>query len=106
MPPPGSPAELVMVMVWQMKQEIGFYAHHVLVQATANPEDGDAVQAAWKRFRNALFPHHEAETQKSDSDAMDALKQAIEEGPLAISALAPMVQSKMAVLRDKLKSKE
>ena len=57
-PPPGSPLESVFILVWQMRQDIEYYAHRVLVQAAIEIKDGGKAAAdAWQKYTDVFFPH-------------------------------------------------
>lgn len=95
MPAPGTPLESMMIIVWQMREDITFYAHQALTQATANAEDGDAVKKAWDAFVDASFPWQAEELNKADAAAMEVLRKVVAEGPLHVIPLMPLVNSKL-----------
>lgn len=84
-----------MIIVWQMRQDVHFYAQQALTQAAANAEDADAIKKAWDSFVDACFPWQAVELKKADAAAMDILRRVISEGPLAVTPLMPMVNSRM-----------
>jgi len=95
-PPPGSPLESVMILVWQMRRDIEYYGTRCLVQAELDiKDDGKAVQDAWKQYTDAFFPHVKSKRDIGDKSAMDVLMKEVKKGGLAVRPLQPLVKSKI-----------
>jgi|GEM_PF-4710105 len=95
-PPPGSPLESVLILVWQMRQEIEYYATRALVQAAVETDDdGKAVQDAWKDFSEAFFPHIKGKRDMGDKAALAMLMKEVQKGGFRVKPLMPLVKSKL-----------
>lgn len=95
-PPPGSPLESVMILVWQMRQDIEYYATRVLVQAAIDIEDnGKAVQDAWKAYTDVFFPQVKGKRDRGDKAALASLMKEVKKGGLRVRPLMTLVKSKM-----------
>jgi hypothetical protein len=101
-PPPGSPMESVMILVWQMRQEIDFYTVRAIIQSEADDsKDGKPTQDAWKAVVDAFYPYMKEQRRKSDLAAMNFLKREVARGAFRIRPLVPVVKSRLAQRRKK-----
>lgn len=95
-PPPGSPLESVLILVWQMRQEIEYHSTRALVQAAVDAgDDGKSVQDAWKDFTDAFFPHIKGKRDMGDKAALAMLMKEVQQGGLRVKPLMPLVKSKI-----------
>lgn len=102
-PPPGSPLESILILVWQMRQDIEYYATRALVQAAIDIEDGGkAADEAWKKYTDAFFPHVKGRRDMGDKAALAMLMREVKKGGLRVRPLQPLVKSKLHSKRIKL----
>ena len=94
-PPPGSPVESVMLLVWRMRQDRDYNATRALVQAAIDPDQGKSTQDAWAEFSDAFYPYLKAQKKKGDKAAIDFLMREVARGPLKIIPLVPLVKSRL-----------
>lgn len=85
-----------MILVWQMRQDIEYYATRVLVQAAIDIEDnGKAVQDAWKAYTDVFFPQVKGKRDRGDKAALASLMKEVKKGGLRVRPLMTLVKSKM-----------
>lgn len=95
-PPPGSPMESVMILVWQMRQDIEYYGTRALVQAAIDIQDGGkAADEAWKKYTDAFYPHVKGRREMGDKAALAMLMREVKKGGLKVRPLQPLVKSKL-----------
>lgn len=85
-----------MILVWQMRQDIEYYATRALVQAAVETDDeGKAVQEAWKSYTDAFFPHVKGRREMGDKAALAALMKEVKKGGLRVRPVQSLVKSKL-----------
>jgi hypothetical protein len=85
-----------MILVWQMRQDIEYYATRALVQAAIDIEDGGkAANEAWKQYTDAFFPHVKNRRDFGDKAALAMLMKEVKKGGLKVRPLMPLVKSKL-----------
>jgi len=97
-PAPGTPLESVMLLVWRMRQDIEFQRTRVTINAIlASAAQGDNVQAAnkelqdaWQDYLDESYPYQKGQRTKTDSAAIEFLKQEVAKGPLTVTPLQPV----------------
>jgi hypothetical protein len=94
-PPPGSPVESVMLLVWRMRQDREYNAIRVFVQAAIDPDQGKSTQDAWKEFSDTFFPYLKGQKRRGDKAAIDYLMKEVSRGPLTVKPLVPLVKSRL-----------
>lgn len=94
-PKPGSPMESVLLLVWQMRQEIEYYAVRAVVQASIDPDEGKSTQDAWKSFTEQFYPYLMEQVKRGDRAAVEYLVKEVKKGPLRVIPLMPLVKSRM-----------
>jgi hypothetical protein len=104
-PPPGSPLESLLILVWHMRQEAHFFEVRAIVQGLID-DKGEETEKAWKMFGDKLFPFQKAERHKSDLAALEYLKREIDKGPLVVKPMVPIVKSRLKSKRVHRHAKE
>ena len=95
-PPPGSPLESIMILVWQMRQDIEYYGNRVLVQAAIEIKDGGkAASEAWQKFTDVFYPHVKGKRDRGDKAALASLMREVAKGGLKVRPLHSLVRSKL-----------
>ena len=94
-PPPGSPVESVMLLVWRMRQECEYNALRALVQSAIDPDQGKSTQDAWTAFSDSFYPYLTEQKRKGDKAALDYLMREVARGPLKIIPLVPLIKSRL-----------
>lgn len=95
-PPPGSPLESVLILVWQMRQDIEYYSTRCLVQAAIDVQDGGkAANEAWKEYTDAFFPHVKGKRSHGDQAALSMLMKEVKKGGLSVRPMEPLMKSKI-----------
>lgn len=94
-PPPGSPVESIILLVWRMRRDYEYNGVRAIVQAAVNPDDGKSTQDAWAEYTNAMFPYLGEQKRRSDKAALDYLMKEVARGPLSIKPLVPLVKSRL-----------
>jgi hypothetical protein len=88
--------ESVLILVWQMRQDIEYYETRALVQAAVGvDDDGKAVQEAWKAYTDSFFPHVKGRRDRGDKAALTALMKEVKKGGLRVRPVQSLVKSKL-----------
>lgn len=92
-----------MILVWQMRQDIEYYATRALVQAAIDIEDGGkAASEAWAKYSDVFYPHVKKRRDLGDKAALAMLMKEVRKGGLRVRPLQPLVKSKLHSKRIKL----
>lgn len=94
-PKPGSPVESLLILVWQMRQEIEFHALRVLVQGAVDPDQGKSTIEAWGEFGEHFYPYLKNHQKRSDQIALESLYKEIKKGGLKVIPLSPLIKSRL-----------
>lgn len=87
-----------MLLVWRMRQDIEFQKTRVMVNAmVASAAQGDNIQAAnkelqeaWQDYLDEVYPYQKGQRNRTDSAAIEFLKQEVAKGPLTVTPLQPV----------------
>lgn len=101
-PEPGSPLELVFLMIWKMRQQIEFQKSRVTVQALLAQKgvEDKHVKEAFEDLKDAFFPYDKNARRTDLKKMREAMYSELARGPLSITALSDpnqkKIQSKLA----------
>ena len=94
-PPPGSPLESLMILVWRKRADIEYFLGRAICQSSVDAGDeGKAASAAWKEYTEMFFPYMKAEEGKSDQAALNYLMKEVKKGALGVRPLMPLTKSR------------
>ena len=105
-PKPGTPLESLMLLVWQMRQEIEFYKVSAVMNtlvgaATENVDEGNkTIKQAYEDLMDAFYPHQKGKRVRADQAALDVLRAETARGPLRVVPL-----QSTSKLRSKMKTR-
>jgi len=97
-PPVGSLMESVILLVWQMRRDVDFYATRAVVQASME-SDGEAVQNAWKDYEKKFYPYLEEQRKLADKAAIDFLQRESKKA-YAVRPVSPLIKSRIRRRKD------
>lgn len=90
-PPPGSPLESVLILVWNMRQDAHWFATRAMVQAAMDIQDGGkAANDAWKEYTDVYFPYLAQKRKKGDQVALESLMKEVKKGGFKVTPLEPL----------------
>jgi broad specificity phosphatase PhoE len=97
-PEPGSPMEMVYLLVWKMRQNIEFHKSRATMQALLSLKGAEdkTIMAAFDDLREAFFPFDKNEKKDEIKRMKDEMLKEINRGPLAITVLADPNRKKVA----------
>jgi hypothetical protein len=101
MPDPGSPMEILFMVLWRMRQQTEFHKSRAVIQALMSQEgvEGEAVEKAFEDLRNAFFPFEESMKAEQDKKFRKILFKELARGPLRVT---PMTDVTKESLKQKL----
>ena len=101
MPEPGSPMEILFLVLWRMRQQIEFHKSRVVVQSLLSQEgvSGESIEKAFEDLRNAFFPFEENAKSAEEEKLRKVLYRELARGPLKVT---PMVDVTKEGLKQKL----
>lgn len=85
-PEPGSPMEIVFILLWKMRQDIEFQKSRATLQALLSQKEVESkpVIEAFDNLREAFFPFNKNQ-KKSDLKTMrDQLMREVRKGPVSV----------------------
>lgn len=94
-PPPGSPLESLMIIVWRMREDIRYHEIRTLVQASIDPDDGKSTKDAWGELTDVFYPYLKGKRRRDDRAALEFLMREVKKGAFGIRPLAPLHRSKI-----------
>lgn len=95
LPPPGSPVESIMLLVWRMRQDCEYNSVRAVVQSAIDPDQGKSTQDAWAEFSDSFYPYLKEHRRKGDKAAIDYLLKEVAKGPMRVIPLVPLVKSRL-----------
>ena len=97
-PEPGSPMEMVHLLVWKMRQNIEFHKSRATMQALLSIKGAEdkTIMAAFDDLKEAFFPFDKNERKDELKKLKDEMLREISRGPLAITVLSDPNRKKVA----------
>ena len=97
-PEPGSPMEMVHLLVWKMRQNIEFHKSRATMQALLSLKGAEdkTILAAFDDLKEAFFPFDKNEKKSEIQSLKNEMLREINRGPLAITVLADPNRKKVA----------
>lgn len=103
-PFPGSLLEMLIILIWKMRQDREFHTSRAQIQATVSShKDGDkeAVQKAYDDLRDSFFPYNKNERDADVRRMRETMLKEIARGPLRVTlkedpAAARKIASKLS----------
>lgn len=88
LPEPGSPMEILFLMVWTMRQDIEFQKSRATLQALLSQKGADdkTILKAFEDLRNAFHPFDRVQKKEDEKHQKDALRRWIQHGPVEVQA--------------------
>lgn len=98
MPEPGSPMEIVHLLVWKGRQNIEFHKSRSLLQALLSQKDAEdkTILQAFEDLREAFFPFDKNQKKDEAKRVREQLTKEVVRGPLSVVALEDPNRKKMA----------
>lgn len=94
-PPPGSPLESMMILLWRMREDIRYHHSRVLVQSSIDPDDGKATKDAWAEYTDVFYPYLKEKRRRDDKAALKFLMSEVKKGAFRVRPIAPLHRSKI-----------
>lgn len=89
-PEPGSPREIMFILVWNMRQNIEFHKSRAVLQALMSQKGAEekTIADAFDILREAFFPFDSNSKKATIKDMRSQMLKEISRGPLSITPLA------------------
>lgn len=96
LPEPGSPMEILFILVWKMRQSIEFQKSRALIQSLMAQKGAEekAIQEVFTHLKQAYFPFDRSMKDVETQKWRERLMREIERGPLAVTALEDPMRKK------------
>ncbi len=97
-PNPGSPMEIVFMLVWNMRQDIEFHKSRATLQALLSQKDveGKTVMKAFDGLRDAFFPYNKNQKKGELKQLREQLLQEVKRGPVSVTPMQDVNKRKVA----------
>lgn len=99
LPEPGSPMEILFLLVWRLRQNAEFQKSRSIVQALMSQKgaEGEHITKAFEQLTEAFFPYDKNQKADEIKKLKQGLKKVIQAGPLEITRMEdPRDQAKVA----------
>lgn len=100
LPDPGSPMEVLMLVLWRMRQNIEFQKSRAVVTSLLNQQGAEAkyIEKAYDDLKEAFFPFEKTEREEEISTLKKVMEKELARGMLSVKPL-------MDLTRDTVKRK-
>ncbi len=97
-PVPGSPMEIVFVLIWKMRQDIEFQKSRATLQALLAQKEVESkpVIAAFDNLKEAFFPFNKNQKSGELKTLREQLMREVKRGPLSVTPMQDMNKRKVA----------
>ncbi len=97
-PPPGSPTEILFILVWNMRQHQEFHKSRAVAQALMSQKGAEekTINEAFEKLREAFFPFDKNAKRSELKDMRHHLLTEIARGPLSVTPLEDPNRRKVA----------
>jgi hypothetical protein len=97
-PEPGSPMELLFLLVWNMRQRIEFHKARSTLQAFLSQRGAEPkeIMSAFDDLREAFFPFDKNEKEDEKKRLRDELMKEVNRGPVVVEPMIDLHHSKIA----------
>ena len=86
LPTPGSPMEIMFILVWKMKQAIDFQKSRAMIQGLLAQKgaDDDIIKQVFDDLKEAFFPFDKNEKKADTQKMREYLMSEVSKGPLSV----------------------
>lgn len=97
LPDAGSPMEILMLVLWRMRQNIDFQKNRALLTALLNQQGAEPknIEAAFKDLRTAFFPFEKTERESEISTLKKAMERELARGALSVKPMMDLTKDSM-----------
>ncbi len=97
-PEPGSPMEIVFVLLWKMRQDIEFQKQRATLQALMSQQgvESKPVLEAFDALKESFFPFSKASKSTDFKDMREHLMREVRRGPISVTPLEDPNQRKIS----------
>lgn len=89
LPEPGHPLEIVLLLIWKMRQNIEFQKSRATLQALLNQKGAEPknIESAFADLREAFFPFDKNQRKQEIDQMRNAMLREIQRGPVYFSPM-------------------
>ncbi len=98
LPEPGSPMEMIFLLIWKMRQDIEFHKSRATMQALLAQKDASQkeIMDAFDMLKEAFFPFDRNQKGDEIRRMKEAMQQEIARGPIQVTPLDDPGRKKVA----------
>ncbi len=97
-PEPGSPVEILFILLWKMRQDIEFHKSRATLQALMSQQgvEGKHIKEAFDSLKEAFFPYGKGQKKGELRQLREQLMQEVKRGPVSITPMQDVNKRKVA----------
>jgi hypothetical protein len=97
LPDPGSPMEILMLVLWRMRQQIEFQKSRSVITALLNQQGAEAkyIEQAYDDLRESFFPFEKGEKEEEIATLKKVMQKELSRGPLSVKPMVDLTRDKM-----------
>jgi hypothetical protein len=97
MPDPGSPMEILYMVLWRMRQQIDFHKSRALMQALMSQQGVNAehIEKAFEDLRNSFFPFEQHQKEEEVESLKKIMFKEIARGALSVTPMVDMTRTRV-----------
>ena len=97
MPDPGSPMEILYMVLWRMRQQIEFQKSRAVIQSLMSQQNvqGEAIEKAFEDLRNAFFPFEQGQKEAEVDTLKKVMFREIARGPLSVTPMVDLTRTRV-----------
>jgi len=97
LPDPGSPMEILMLVLWRMRQNIDFQKSRAVITALLNQQGAEAkhIERAYGDLREAYFPFEKTDREEEVHVLKKVMEKELSRGALVVKPMVDLSRDKM-----------
>ena len=97
MPDPGSPMEILMLVLWRMRQNIDFQKSRAIITALLNQQGAEPkqIEKSYNDLRAAYFPFESGEREEEIAVLKKVMQKELARGPLSVKPMVDLTRDTM-----------
>ena len=97
-PEPGSPMEMVFVLLWKMRQDIEFHKSRATLQALMSQQgvEDKPVLEAFDNLKEAFYPFNKTKKSTELKNMRETLMREVRRGPISVTPMEDMNKRKVS----------
>lgn len=97
LPDPGSPMEILILVLWRMRQNIEFQKSRAVMTALLNQQGAEAkfIEKAYADLKEAFFPFEKSDREEEISVLKKVMEKELARGPLSVKPMVDVTRNNM-----------